>query len=80
MAITDHPLSCGYSNYSGGYGFFDDMQQAINEGEWLRGVFWKPAKLAEICERALKPLLLVFKRFDFRSAPRWRSQRWKAKT
>lgn len=28
----------------------------------------------------LKPLLLVFRRYDFRGAPRWSAERWKAKT
>ena len=30
--------------------------------------------------RILRPWLLIAKRFDFRSAPRWSRRRWRAKT
>lgn len=36
--------------------------------------------LRNVGDSIFKPLLLVFKRFDFRAAPRWRAKRWKAKT
>lgn len=30
--------------------------------------------------RIFLPVLLVFRRYDFRGCPRWKSRRWKAKT
>lgn len=53
--------------------------QAEAELRWK--LLWASVKdLRLLAERKLKPLLIVFRRFDFRSAPRWRSERWKAKT
>lgn len=38
------------------------------------------AVLCRLYRERLKPLLMVFRRFEFRSAPRWRALRWKSKT
>jgi len=37
-------------------------------------------RIRDLAQRALTPAILVFRRFDFRSAPRWRAQRWRART
>lgn len=55
--------------------------QAEHEWQWFLWIMGKtPRELRELGDRILSPLLLVFKRFDFRAMPRWRAQRWKAKT
>lgn len=36
--------------------------------------------LKEWHARELRPWLLIAKRFDFRTAPRWSASRWKSKT
>lgn len=55
--------------------------QAEVEWQWrLKMLDKTPKELRELGTKLIRPLLLIFKRFDFRAAPRWRSQRWKAKT
>lgn len=55
--------------------------QAMMEVSWrLRWLGRTARELRDLGDSVLRPLLLAFKRFDFRAAPRWRAQRWKAKT
>ena len=73
-----------YSGYWGctNHGWAQNAELELQaEAELRWKLSWAAVKdLRLLAERKLKPLLIVFKRFDFRSAPRWRSERWKAKT
>lgn len=55
------------------------IEQTRKELAWLNSTR-EPLDLEAIFERMIRPLLLVFRRFDFRSSPRWSSKRWKSKT
>lgn len=56
----------------------DDLRWWLEE---RRAAAWAGIKnLLAWHARVLRPWLIIAKRFDFRSAPRWRAGRWKSKT
>lgn len=61
--------------------FYDPWELGLQaQVEWEWRLRFAAVKLSELYDHTFRPLLLIFRRFDFRSAPRWRAQRWRAKT
>lgn len=70
-------LNCDDWRYRAGVADEDSPARIELVLAWAREAI---ARLVAWHSRVLEPWLIVGKRFDFRSAPRWRRGRFKAKT